>query len=205
MVHMCVTKQRNASKNEKDVRMAFNIWLRFYQLTCKTQTKTWDDFIRSKYYNSFMKVGKYITELNAVNTALFIDFLINSALPVDKWTNKSVYETYIRELSKKETPDAAVERSIALMQAWAATTGEEWNTFFRNVAPTQATMWINSGRLSPWVLYIANGGLDLLDRLSPEQLKLVGPVIDPSFWSIKMDRHADDVVYLRTVLDGAGL
>lgn len=204
-VHMCVGKQRNAAKNEQPVRMAFRIWLRFYQLTTRNSKKTWDDFIRSRYYNDFLKVGKYVVEINPVRTPEFIDFLINSGLPVMKWTNKAVYETYIRELSKKETPGVAVERSITIMEQWAGASGEQWFDFFRKVGPAQATMWITTGRLSPWVLYISKGSIELFNRMSPEQLGLIQNTIDPAFWTIKLDKHKEDVSYLRELLDEAGV
>lgn len=204
-VHMCVGKQRNASKNEQPVRMAFRIWLRFYELTTRNTKKTWDDFIRSRYYNDFLRVGKYVVEINPVRTPEFVDFLINSNLPVAKWTNAAVYETYIRELSKKETPGVAVERSINIMEQWAGSSGEQWFDFFRKVSPAQATMWITNGRLSPWVLYISNGSTELFNRMSSEQLGLVKNTIDPDFWTIKMDKHKTDVAYLRELLDEAGV
>jgi hypothetical protein len=204
-VHMCPQKMRNSSKDDKNSRMAFRIWLRYYEVSMRQTNKTWDDFIRSQFYNDFLKIGKHINEINAVNTPQFIDFLIRSGIPLTKWTHQAVYETYIRELTKKETPDAAIERCISLMQQWAGSTGEHWADFFRKVAPAQATLWIKSGRLSPWVIYLSGSSAELFDRMSPEQLGMVRGYLDPSFWSIKIDRHKDEADFFRQVLDEAGV
>jgi hypothetical protein len=206
VVHLCPIKQRDISRDEKVSRMAVRVYIRFYELNAQRgKPKTWDEFIRSRYYNDFWKVGRYICDINAVNTPQFIDFLIRSSLPLKEWTSPAVYETYVRELNKKESPSAAVERNILLMQQWAADTGESWTDFFRKVAPAQATMWIKSGRISPWVLYISGSAPDLFERMSPEQLGMVRGYLDPSFWEIMINRHKEDVEFLRQVLDEAGV
>ncbi len=204
-VHMCPIKHRDMQKEDKDVRMAFRVWLRYYELTMNKPNKTWADFIQSRYYTDFFKVGKHINEINAVNAPQFIDFLIRSGIPIKKWTHQVVYETYIRELTKKETPGAAVERCINLMQQWSGSTGEHWADFFRKVAPPQATLWIMSGRLSPWVIYLSGSADQLFNRMTPEQLGMVKGYIDPSFWAHKIDRHADEVEFFRSVLNEAGV
>lgn len=202
---MCVKKQRDLDRQDKNSRMAFRVWLRYYELSMKQNNKTWDDFIGSQFYNDFLRVGKYINEVNAVNIPQFIDFLVRSSIPLKKWTHESVYETYIRELTKKETPDAAIERCLNLMQQWAGATGEHWADFFRKVGPAQATLWIKSGRLSPWVIYISGSSHELFDRMSSEQLQMVQSYLDPVFWSLKIDRHNDEVEFFRRVLDEAGV
>lgn len=201
---MCSIKERDSRKEDKVSRMAFRVFARFYEFSSRQQ-KTWNDFIRSRYYNDFYRVGKYIIDINAVNTPQFIEFLVRSSLPIQDWTKPPVYETYIRELNKKETPEAAVERNVFLMQQWATETGNHWADFFRKISPAQATMWIKAGRISPWVLYITPSAAGLFERMSPEQLDMVRGYLDPKFWEIKLQRHQEDVEYLRKVLEEAGV
>lgn len=204
-VHMCEVKRRNDDKDNKHAKMAFRVWLRYYELCMNSRNKTWDDFIRSRYYADFYKVGKYINEINAVSIPMFIDFLVKSGTPIKKWTHQAVYETYLGELSKKETPDVAIERCINLMQQWAGSSGEHWSDFFRKVAPAQATLWIKSGRLSPWVIYISGSSADLFSRMSPEQMSMIKTCLDPAFWEIKINRYKDEVGFYKKILDEAGL
>lgn len=201
---MCSIKERDLRKEDKVSRMGFRVFSRFYEFSTR-KPKSWDEYIRSRYYNDFYRVGKYIIDINAVNTPQFIEFLIRSTLPMRDWTSPAVYETYIRELNKKESPEAAVERNIFLMQQWATETGNHWTEFFREISPAQATMWIRSGRISPWVLYITTSAAGLFDRMSPEQLDMVRGYLDPNFWEVKLRKHQEDVEYLRTVLEEAGV
>lgn len=206
IVHTCVGKQRDAERDDKNVRLALQIYRKFYDANWRGQReKTWTDFIKSRFYNDFVKVARYINDINAINTPQFVDFLVRSTLPVGKWTSPLVYETFVRELTKKETPDAAVERNILLMQQWAADTGNHWSDFFRKVSPAQATLWIRSGRISPWVLYICDSSRCLFERLSEEQINLVSKYLDPGFWELKMRKHQEEVDFLRTVFAEAGV
>ena len=56
-------------------------------------------------------------EINAIDPEKFIDFVITTSIQTSG--TDAVYETYIRELNKKETAERAVERGILLMQQWS--------------------------------------------------------------------------------------
>jgi hypothetical protein len=202
---MCPIKLRDMDRDEKHVRYALQIYVRFYKANYKGPEKTWSEFIRSKFYNDFVKVGRYIQEINAINAMQFVDFLVRSTLPVTKWTSPTVYETFVRELTKKESPEAAVERNILLMQQWASDSGNHWTEFFEKISPAQATLWIANGRISPWVIYICSSSQSLFGRFSDEQLNIVSKYIDPEFWTVRMNRHKDEVDFLRSVFEEAGV
>lgn len=205
-VHLCTTKQRYLNRDEKQSRDAFRLYARFYEANkIGKKERTFDDFARSTYYASFMKVAKYIADIQAIRPTEFVEFLVKSNLSIKDWTNPKVYETYVREVMKNETPDVAVARNIELMQAWAASTGNDWSDFFRLIAPAQATLWITLGRISPWVLYISISSGELFKRLSPEQVEIISPYIDPKFWEIKLKRHQAEVDLYRSILDEAGV
>lgn len=204
--HLCEKKKRNLEKDEKHVRMATRVYSRFFELTTSAKRpRTFDDLANSRVYGDFIKIGKYIIDINPVNTPAFVDFLIKSGMAIRDWTNPIVYETYLRELTKKETPDAAVTRNILLMQQWASDTGADWSDFFREVSPNQAAMWIKTGRISPWMIYIASSSAEMLSRFTDEQIAMVSSYLDPNFWSVMLKRHSDEVDYFRSILDEAGV
>lgn len=202
--HICVKKEREFEKNEKHVRFALQVYRRFYEINQRVD-RTWDQFRDSKYYNSFIKVGRYIVDANPINLSIFIDFLVKSGRPISEWTSPAMQEVYIRETVKTETPCAAIERNILLMQQWATATGNHWTDFFKKVSPVQATLWITTGRISPWVLYICETAEELIMRMSPEQLRMIETTVDPTFWQLRMDKYQEDVKFLRETFKEAGL
>lgn len=206
MAHMCDMKQRHMTRDEKHVKLGFWVYCKFWEMNYRhVKQRTYEQFCTSSFFIAFTKFARYILDINAISPNAFVEFLLKSGLPIDKWHHAAVYETYVRELNKKESPSAALERNFLLMQQWALETGEPWTEFFRKVAPAQATSWIRSGRISPWVLYLAPGAHDLYARLSPEQTELIYTALDPEFWSLKLEQHAEDVDMIREELIAAGI
>jgi hypothetical protein len=165
-----------------------------------------EEFARSTLYGAFVRFGRYVGEINAISPHLFVDFLLKAEVKIDRWCNASVYETYLRELNKIESPDAAVERNILLMQAWANERPERhWTNFFREVEPALAAQWIKSGRVSPWVLMVAASAADLLTRMSDEQIGVVNTAVDPAFWEKMIEKHRAEVDQIRQIMAEAGI
>lgn len=203
---MCEKRRRYADRDHKHVRMGFAAYGKFYEVNYRRRKqKTFDEFVDSRFYSGFVAFGRYLDEINAINPTAFVDFLLKLGLPLDQWRSPTVYETYVRELNKRESPDAAVERNLLLMQQWSVDSGEHWTDFFRKIKPPLATLWIKSGRISPWVLFVAASAEDLFARMSDEQMHLVQSVLDPVFWGAKLKTHQSEVDGIRAILDEAGL
>jgi hypothetical protein len=206
LVHLCEQKRRFLAQDERPVKLAFWIYQRFYEVNYRVKKpKTYDQFAASKWYVSFVKFARYLLDINAVNPQAFVTFLIKAGVALDRWQSPVIYNAYIRELNKKESPDAAVERNILLMESWALERGTCWTDFFRLVEPPLATAWIQSGRISPWLLYTASSARVLFERLSEEQIALIQDTIDPDFWRVRMNEEKEEVARLCSILDEAGL
>jgi hypothetical protein len=201
--HVCEQKRRFQSREDRHVSLAFKIFQRVCSVM-KTKS-TWDHFEKSQMYGAFVKFGRYIYDIHAINPMAFVDFLLRVEAKIDQWCAPSYYDAYVRELTKIETPMDALSRNILLMQQWAQDSNEHWTDFFRKVAPAQAVAWINSGRLSPWVLFLSGSAGDLLNRLSAEQMGLISKVVDPDYWGTKMSLHPKEVDAVREILDEAGI
>lgn len=207
--HSCEKKRRWFSREEPHVRLAFLAWARFYELNSslrKEGTKrTFKEFMDSKYYIAFVKFGKHMVDLNAIDPGSFIDYVIKNNLPLDKWTHDIVYERYVADFIKNESPEKALARNLELMQEWSINSQEPWTDFFRKVSPTQAAAWIKNGKLSPWVLYNADSAEALLERCGPEQLKMITSTAKPPQWKIRFNKNKESADWIRDTLRKAGL
>ena len=208
--HSCEKKRRWFGKEEPPARLAFMAWARFYELNSQltksgAKKRSFKEFMESKYYLAFMRFGKQMVDLNALEPARFIDYVIKNNLPLDKWIHDIVYENYVADLVKNEQPEAALARNIELMQQWSQQTGEPWQDFFRKVSPIQAAAWIKNGRISPWVLYNADSAVDLLDRCGPEQLQIIKNSAKVPQWKIRFNKNKDSADWIRDTLRQAGL
>ena len=205
--HNCEKKRRWMSREQPKERFAFLAWHRFYTLSTNSAANKYTNrqFIDSQFYTAFVKFGRHIVDLDAMMPEKFIDFVIKANLPIDKWCHDSVYEQYVRELTKKETPEQALERMILLMQQWSNEHADPWNDFFRRISPAQATAWLRSGRISPWVLYTAKSAEELFARCSPEQLNLIKQYAPLGPWKIKFSKNQSGVKFIEETLSTAGI
>ena len=85
--HVCEKKRRNMMKDEKYVQMGFRAFQRFYEMTDQsTKQKTWEDFVKNKFYISFTKFGKFCYDMQVVMFAEYTDFVIKNGLKIEiKW------------------------------------------------------------------------------------------------------------------------
>lgn len=207
LVHLCERKRRWIDRDTKHAKVGFMVFQKFYEVSygAARKPKTVDEFIKSNLYTAFMSFGRYIVNNNVINPSDFIMFVIKSGVPLKNWESPVLYEKYVRELNKKETPYAAVERHFLLVKQWSIDTGEEMYDFFRKISPAQATMWIQTGRISPWVLFNCESANDMIGRLSEEQLDLIYSYIDPEFWKIKFKMNEGDANIVREELKAFGM
>lgn len=198
---MCERKRRFVARTEKHVKMGFVAFQRFFKVRMGARTPPdIEKFDASKFYIAFVKFGRWLFDNNVLNPQSYIEFLLTTGLDMKEWTSPVVYETYVRNLTRSETPACALERNIRLMEQWASESGEEWTDFFRKVSPVQAALWIRSGRLSPWMLFTASSTRTLLDRFGPEQRDIMEAAIDKGFWKLKLAHHEQEVLEIRAML-----
>jgi hypothetical protein len=206
LAHMCAQKIRWQDRDSKHVKLGFYVYSSFHAINYRHhRPKTYEDFVVSTLYTDFVKFARYLLDIHAINPKDFIKFLFDNNVKMKNWRNPKTYETYVRELNKKESPDAAVERNILLMLAWSAETGEVWTEFFRKINPNRAVTWIQSGRISPWLLFLCSSAPEMFSRLSEEQVEMVYNKIDPDFWRIRMERDAETVAKLQEEFSRIGL
>ena len=121
-VHLCEPKRRYLQKDEKWVVNAFMVFQRFYQIhQHNSKLKTYDEFVKSAYYNAFVKFGSWLNNVKPLYMENYIDWVVTSGVKLDHWCRDELYEKYVNEFVLKESMETAVERSIDTMMSW----GEE--------------------------------------------------------------------------------
>lgn len=205
--HACEKKKRYMERDQPHSVLAFRFYELFWKINYSNRRAKRDfmEFMNSRYFNGFLTFAQHVIALNAIQPMEFAEFLMKANVPISKWCSDSLYDLYLKETIKRETPLQAVERNFRLMEQWSNDTGEDWRLFFRRVEPTLATKWIRSGRISPWVLYTSTTARDLLDRMSPEQIGLVKEIIDPEFWSGKLNADQKTLATIVEILTEEGI
>ena len=207
--HVCEKKRRWFQKDQPQGRIAFLAWSRFYELNnalvSKKAKKTYKEFIDSKFYLAFSRFARHLLDTAAPEPERFIDYVIKNNLPIDKWTHDIVYEEYVKDLIKRESPEQALERAIVLMREWGQQHDKQWYDFFREVNTNQLARWVQIGRISPWVLYNARSAEDALSRSTPEQVSMMAAMAPVAQWGMRFKTDAEGTTFVRDTLRKAGL
>ena len=203
--HLCENKRRMLAKDEKQNRIAYQSWLLFRKLTMANvkNDKPYEEFISNKFFAGFMKLAKHIIDLSLDDPEGFVKFIIMNSVPMHNWQTAVVYETYIKDRTKKETVERAVERSVLNMKAWAEKTGNSWEEYFTKVSTPEAVQDIRMGRISPWCTFATDQGSRLIDRFEPGQVQQLIEYMEPQSWRAKVMRQRQDAEWVQHVFNEA--
>jgi hypothetical protein len=204
--HMCEPKRRWQQEKETGVQIGLQAYLKFYEMTQgSAKTKSYADFVTSPYYSAFVKFGQYLVQIRAIAIPKFIEWIIKNNKKLDQWTKEAFYDEWLHEYLRKEHPNDALERSFTEMQKWADANNKQFNNIFREGSPIKICNMILNGRISPWIIYNCDSGIDFLANLDDEQIALVFKFIEPVFWQRKLKDYLGDTEFIKSVLVQAGV
>ena len=198
---MCEPKRRWLQKNEKRVQVGFYAFQRFYKLSAGHRTdKTYEEFVKSSFYNAFVKFGSFVNNVKPLYPDKYIDYVVTSNVKLDHWCREEMYETYANELIRKEGVETALERSVQTMTDWAEEKNSVYNHYFYYASPNRITWDIKDGKISPWLVLNCTSGKQILNSFNDEQLNMLGSVLDPSHWAMRFKRQPKDVEFVKNII-----
>jgi len=206
--HLCENKRRWQQEKEIGVQFGLQAYLRFYEMTQgSAKLKSYEDFVKSPYYVAFVKFGRHMVSIRAVNPRMFIDWVIKENKKLDHWTHDKVYVEYLHQYMRKEAVQDALERALTEMQDYTDETKTlaSFKDYFRYGNSNRICHHISNGRVSPWIVFNCVSGISFLETLSEEQLAIIMPWIDPEFWQRKFQDYLADTEWVKMILSEAGL
>ena len=208
-VHVCESKRRWQQEKEVGVQLGFNSYLKFYEMTQgSAKTKGYADFASSPFYGAFVKYGRHLIGIRAINSSNFTEWLLKNNKKLDNWTSDKLYAEWLPTYLKKEAVQDALERSLNEMQDYADNNQDTINNFtdyFTHANANRICYAISSGRISSWITFNCSSGISFLDRLNEEQIGLIMPFIDPDYWQQKFRDYIADTEWVKDILRKAGL
>ena len=206
LAHMCEPKRRWLQKDEKRVQVGFYAFQRFYKLSAGHKNeKTYEDFVKSSFYNAFVKFGSFVNNVRPLYPDKYVDYAVTSNVKLDHWCRDEMYEKYANELIRKEGVETALERSIDTMVKWAEEKKSQYNHYFLYASTNKITWDIKDGKISPWLVLNCKTGKQALSKFNDEQLNMLTVVLDPKHWAIRFKRQPKDVQLVKDVAKQAGL
>ena len=201
-VHMCQPKRRWLQKDERRVRLGLYAFNQFYKLSAGSKKeKTYEDFMKSPYYNAFVKFGSFVSNVKPLYPERYVDHVVTSGVKLDHWCKEELYEKYAIDLIKKEGVQTALERSVTTMMEWADEQEQApWNHYFFHISLNRAVWHIKDGKISPWLVLNCKTGKEMLGKMNDEQLNMIFHIMDPTHWAMRFRRQSSDVELVKEVV-----
>ena len=204
-VHSCEPRRRRMEKDEAGVRLGFQSYIKFYELTQgSARLKTFDDFADSPYYRAFVKFGRHCVAIRAINPARFVEWVLKQNKKLDYWCKDTVYTEYLMDYLRVENVSDALARAMEFGIDWANTSGHPAEDCLRYGNSNTMTYAVSVGRISPWIIYNCESGQKFLSELDPTQIAMVWPYIDADVWQRKFKDYPADQEYAKEILTKAG-
>ena len=209
LAHLCEAKRRHTQRDETGVQWGLKAYLRFYEYTQgSARLKSYEDFAKSPYYNAFVKFGRHCVTIRCINFVAFTDWLLKNNKKLDYWCKDSLYTEWLPDYLKREATQDALERALREMTEYADAHPELKNGFvdyFRYGNSNRICYHIATGRISPWIVYNCDSGIEFLEALREDQAAIVMPWIDPDFWQKRFQDYLADTEWVKDILSKAGL
>lgn len=204
-VHMCEPKRRRMQRDEAGVRLGFQAYIKFYEtMQGSAKNKTYDDFCESAYYKAFVKFGRYCVNTHVINPPQFMNWLLKNNKKIDRWCSDQIYTEYLIQHLLVEAVDDALKRAVEHSIAWEEATGHPAKDMLRYGNANALCHDITAGRISPWVIYNSNSGVEFLGNLSTEQVAIIWPYINSDAWHKKFSNYPADQEFVKDILNKAG-
>lgn len=204
-VHVCEQKKRFQEQSEVGVQLALQAWLRFFEITQgSARFKTFEDFAQSPYYRAFVRFGRHIQAIRAVNPPRFVEWVIRQNKKLDQWCQDKIYSEYLAQYVREEHVEDALARALEESINWEEETGNPARDYLRYGNANRICHAIVSGRVTAWILFNCDSGNEFLNNLNQEQIGIVYPWVDADFWAKKFQDYPADREYVKEMLTKAG-
>ena len=203
--HLCENKRRWQDKDQPGNRIGFQSWVNFYtKNTGAKKKKTYTDFTKSAYYIAFVKFGHYCVDIKCINVTRYADWLLKNKISIDSWCSDKNYTNFLIEYLRTEDAMDAIARSIETTIELSKDAGIETKDCLRYANRNRLSYAITTGKISPWMLYQSESGVDFLSNLDESQQKMIIDYINPEQWAIRFKRYPEIVSQVKELLNAAG-
>ena len=203
MRHDCKEKKRAAELETpigKSAYLFYCDWMKYY----KRKPPTIETFATSRYYNSFIEFAKHVKNLNIKNVDKFLEILCQKDLSPILWRRDQCYSLYLEWVDKHSDPLEQVKTSIETLIAISEKEGVDLDGIFEHMGPKLIAEQVRLRTLSPWFLFCSRKFNSYLKTISQEDVQELSSIINPSYWTSKLQSNMKVVKEIMEINKGMG-
>lgn len=211
LTHPCLIRDRWNSRDTLVFKLALKVWMEFMTTFNLKYPKEYEPdmaFCRNANASGFLKYAEYL--MASVSPDLhdrLSTFLVSSGIDLYDWTKPETLQKYIMSFNINEDPLEAVMRSIPALHAWAITTGNDWTKFFELCSTQRLLLSIESGVISPYIIYASNTITmeRIMTRMTQKEQQYFLQYASPTKWKPMVSLHRQAMRNISSLLKEYGL
>jgi hypothetical protein len=176
--------------------LTFNQWRKISNYPSVTV----ETFVKSKYYNAFMKFAEFLRTQNIPDKIGYIELMVEKTLLPFNWCDYDVYDYYIQNFDAQYTIDAKVDLSIETLKDISEKYDCTIPEIFDKIKPIQVLKYITSRKLSPWLLLPSKKFMEfMIHGTSKEERLLFSSFVDVTQWKTYFLANPDKVTEIKNI------
>jgi hypothetical protein len=160
-------------------------WMKYY----KRKAPSKDTFGTSRYYGAFIAFAQHVKKLNLSNPDKFLELMCSKDISPMLWRRDQCYSMYLEWVDKKQDPLEHVKTSIETLLDVSEAENVELSDVFVYLGEKKICELIKLRKLSPWFLFCSKKFTDFLKTISKEESIEMSAVINPTYWTAKLQEN----------------
>ncbi len=169
LAHRCKMMERDEEFHTPIGQSAwvyYDKWMRAYRRLVPAPSA----FLKSRYYQSFVKFAKMVQVLHLPDVDAFILLMKEKDISPTIWANDQVYAIYLEYLDRRSTPAQQAKITVDTLFKIADAAECEVSDVFTILEPNEVISLLRERRISPWLLLFSPKFKDfLVNHTTPEQ------------------------------------
>jgi hypothetical protein len=195
LTHNCMYRDRFNSRNTTHVKIAHELWKKINSFP--EQYKSIEYFEKNKTYKTLTEFTKFAEESHYLFICEYGEWLITNKIVERNWYKHEIYQQFLKQYLLTEHPRDAVLRSIEYISNI-----HELGNFLKTCQVGKILTYIETGRISPWLIFLADNKDDFLKRLENEKLSYFIKLVNVDVWKSRMKRYSKSTNTLKEDMKG---
>lgn len=204
MKHFCKEKVRSeelATPIGQAAYMIYCDWMKAY----KRKAPSIDTFGTSRFYSSFIEFAKHVKKLNIGDPSKFVEIMCNKDISPALWRRDQCYSMYLEWIDKKQDPLEQVKGSIMTLLDISEKESVNLPDIFIHIGVRRLAELIRLRKLSPWFLFCSRKFSEYLKAIAKEESMELSAIINPAYWTTKLQDNRELVKEIMIINKEMGL
>lgn len=204
MLHSCPVKERLDEVKSVIGQTAYHYyceWMKCY----KRKAPTAETFSSSRYFKSFINFVEHANKIKIPDTLAFIKLMAEKDISPMLWRRDQCYTLFLHHYDKNTDPLEQVALSIETLMDISNKEHIDLNNVFNHIGIRRIMELIRLRKLSPWLIFCSKSCGDYLHTISDEDQRELSSLINPTYWSEKLELNQDMVKDISKICDEVGI